>query len=123
VAGHTDNVPVSNPGRIAAGHKNNWYLSAHRAISVGSELSSQGVSQSRLAVTGYGDQRPISDNATEAGRRQNRRVESADSPTRHVGPAITASESQRSRRRPEARGSGQEGDEQGTARPSKWSRH
>jgi chemotaxis protein MotB len=93
VAGHTDNVPVSNPATIAAGHKNNWYLSAHRAISVGSELSSQGVSQSRLAVTGYGDQRPISDNATEAGRRQNRRVEVLILPTRHVGPAITASES------------------------------
>src|SRR5207237_6962717 len=41
VAGHTDNTRVVNEATIRAGHKDNWYLSAHRAISVGSELISQ----------------------------------------------------------------------------------
>src|SRR5206468_8868986 len=31
VAGHTDNTRVVNEKTIAAGHKDNWYLSAHRA--------------------------------------------------------------------------------------------
>ena len=91
VVGHTDNVPVTNPETIRAGHKNNWYLSAHRAISVASEMVSQGVSKGRLGVAGYGDQRPIADNSTAEGRKLNRRVEVLILPTRHVGSAITAS--------------------------------
>jgi chemotaxis protein MotB len=75
VAGHTDNTPVSNPATIQAGHKNNWYLSAHRAISVGTELQRANVNPARLAVTGYADQHPIASNASESGKAQNRRVE------------------------------------------------
>jgi chemotaxis protein MotB len=90
VAGHTDNVPVTNPATISAGNKDNWYLSAHRAISVGRQLMSQGVGAGRIAVVGYGDQRPVADNATAAGRKMNRRVEVLILPTRHVGPAVTA---------------------------------
>jgi chemotaxis protein MotB len=75
VAGHTDNTRVVNPQTIAAGHKDNWYLSAHRAISVGSALLSQNVNPQRLAVTGYADQRPVASNTSESGRAQNRRVE------------------------------------------------
>jgi chemotaxis protein MotB len=92
VAGHTDNVPVSNPETIKRGHLNNWYLSAHRAISVGTELIAQSVSKARISVVGYGDQRPIADNSTAAGRQQNRRVEVLILPTRR-GAAVTASES------------------------------
>jgi chemotaxis protein MotB len=91
VVGHTDNVPVTNPETIRAGHKNNWYLSAHRAISVASEMVSQGVSKGRLGVAGYGDQRPVADNSTAEGRKLNRRVEVLILPTRHIGSAITAS--------------------------------
>jgi chemotaxis protein MotB len=69
VAGHTDSTPVSNPATKAK-HPNNWYLSSHRAIAVGDQLLAGGVSGQRLAVTGYGEQRPISSNAA-----QNRRVE------------------------------------------------
>ena len=43
VVGHTDSQPVSNPATIQAGHKDNWYLSAHRAITVSKELQRQGV--------------------------------------------------------------------------------
>lgn len=75
VAGHTDNVRVSNPATIRAGNKDNWYLSAHRAISVGETLMRNGVSASRIGVAGYADQHPIASNDTAAGRAQNRRVE------------------------------------------------
>ena len=75
VAGHTDNTNVINPVTLQAGHKNNWYLSAHRAIAVGGILMSQGVNGQRLAVTGCADQRPIASNASEAGKAANRRVE------------------------------------------------
>jgi len=69
VAGHTDSTPVSNPATKVK-HPNNWYLSSHRAIAVGDQLMAGGVSGQRLAVVGYGDQRPVSTNAA-----QNRRVE------------------------------------------------
>jgi chemotaxis protein MotB len=92
VAGHTDNVPVTNPKTIAAGHLDNWYLSAHRAISVAKALMTQGVSKNRLAIAGYGDQRPVADNGTAAGRKQNRRVEVLILGTRHGGAAQTASD-------------------------------
>jgi len=100
VAGHTDNVPVTNPETIKRGHLNNWYLSAHRAISVGTELMAQGVSKARIVVAGYGDQRPIADNSTAAGRSKNRRVEVLILPTQHVGPAVTASDTEGQRPEP-----------------------
>ncbi len=75
VAGHTDNTRVVNPATIQAGHKDNWYLSAHRAISVGSALITDNVNPQRLAVTGYADQRPIAANNAEADKARNRRVE------------------------------------------------
>jgi len=81
VAGHTDNTRVVNEATIRAGHKDNWYLSAHRAIAVGSELIAQRVNPQRIAVTGYADQRPIASNASEQGKAQNRRVEVLILPT------------------------------------------
>jgi chemotaxis protein MotB len=75
VVGHTDNVHVANPETIRQGHKDNWYLSAHRAIAVTAELRKQSVSPTRLEVAGFADQRPVSPNTTDAGRALNRRVE------------------------------------------------
>ncbi|HVT89887.1 MAG TPA: OmpA family protein [Tepidisphaeraceae bacterium] len=75
VAGHTDNSPVVNPATRAAGHRDNWFLSSHRAISVGEELMSKGTNPQRIGVVGYADQRPVSSNASESGKAQNRRVE------------------------------------------------
>jgi chemotaxis protein MotB len=75
VAGHTDSTPVMNPSTIQKGHKDNWYLSSHRAISVGSDLISNRVSAQRIGVVGYADQRPAASNASEGGKSQNRRVE------------------------------------------------
>ena len=75
IAGHTDNTPVSSQATKAAGHKDNWYLSAHRAIAVASELMKNGVSSARVGVVGYADQRPAASNATSSGQATNRRVE------------------------------------------------
>ncbi len=81
VAGHTDNTRVVNPATIQAGHKDNWYLSAHRAISVNNILMTYSISSQRLAVVGYADQRPIASNGSESGKAQNRRVEVLILPT------------------------------------------
>lgn len=75
VVGHTDDQRVVNPATIAKGHKDNWYLSSHRAISVAGEMFAQQVSQSRLGVLGYADQRPAVAGTSESARQQNRRVE------------------------------------------------
>ena len=81
VAGHTDNTRVVNPQTIQAGHKDNWYLSAHRAIAVNNVLMNHSVNPQRLAVVGYADQRPIASNGSESGKAQNRRVEVLILPT------------------------------------------
>ena len=81
VAGHTDNQPVQHEATRRAGHKDNWYLSAHRAISVSELLQRDGVSTSRLGIAGYADQHPIASNADASGRAQNRRVEVLILPT------------------------------------------
>lgn len=88
VAGHTDNQRVMHQATIQAGHKDNWYLSAHRAISVSDALQKSGVAPQRLAVVGYADQHPIADNGTETGRAANRRVEVLILPTTVRSPAV-----------------------------------
>jgi chemotaxis protein MotB len=81
VAGHTDNQRVNNPETIRKGHLDNWYLSSHRAISVGKVLQEHGVGTQRIAVVGYADQRPIASNNDQQGRQTNRRVEVLILPT------------------------------------------
>lgn len=66
VSGHTDNV--GNP----AGNKR---LSKRRAQAVRKYLISKGIEGSRIEAVGYGSERPIASNDTEAGRQQNRRIE------------------------------------------------
>lgn len=55
----------------------NKKLSERRAQSVADYLATQGVKTSRLDEFGYGESQPVADNSTEAGRRQNRRVDIA----------------------------------------------
>ncbi len=64
--GHTDNV--GDP-RI------NQTLSEYRARIVMNYLTRHGIADDRVSTKGYGGSRPVADNATEAGRAQNRRVE------------------------------------------------
>jgi chemotaxis protein MotB len=70
VEGHTDNVPIRT-----ARFPSNWELSAARAVAVLRYLYQNGVAPSRLSAVGYGEFRPVASNATEAGRRENRRIE------------------------------------------------
>ena len=69
VEGHTDNKPIKTVAFYS-----NWELSAARAGSVVRVLQSHGVAPERLAVIGYGEQRPVQGNDTEQGRNANRRV-------------------------------------------------
>jgi chemotaxis protein MotB len=69
VEGHTDNKPIKT-----AVFYSNWELSAARAGSVVRVLANHGVGPGRLAVIGYGEQRPLKGNDTADGRNANRRV-------------------------------------------------
>lgn len=66
ISGHTDNT-----GNLQA----NKLLSENRAKSVVNYLISKGINANRLEFKGYGDTKPIADNATEEGKSQNRRTE------------------------------------------------
>ncbi len=66
VEGHTDSV---------GGEETNRELSEDRAGSVRKYLTNLGVPQANVARRGLGMSTPIAPNDTEAGRRQNRRVE------------------------------------------------
>ena len=66
IEGHAD---------LTGPHDKNMELSVKRAEAVKQYLISSGIQSSRLEVAGYGDTRPIADNASEEGRRLNRRIE------------------------------------------------
>lgn len=66
ISGHTDNV-----GKDA----DNLALSNNRAKSVIQYLQENGISGSRLTAKGFGAQKPLAGNDTEAGRAKNRRTE------------------------------------------------
>ncbi len=53
----------------------NKKLSDDRAKSVRAYLTEHGIDEKRLTAKGFGDEKPIADNDTEAGREKNRRVE------------------------------------------------
>jgi len=82
IAGHTDAQPVEHAATVKAGHPDNWFLSAHRAISVGKCLQSCQVGANRMAMVGFADQRPVASNETSGGRAKNRRVELLILPTK-----------------------------------------
>ena len=65
VEGHTDNV-----GDAAM----NQQLSQQRADAVMNYFVESGIAASRLSAVGYGQERPVASNDTDAGRAQNRRV-------------------------------------------------
>ncbi len=74
VVGHTCNTPIKKAETLAR-FKDNWYLSAGRAIVVMQMFHDEGVDYGRMGVMGYGEYRPIASNATAAGKAKNRRVE------------------------------------------------
>lgn len=71
VDGHTDNVALSGTGQF----KDNWDLSAARAISVVKFLIANGVSANRLVAAGFGEFQPLEPGDTPEVRSRNRRIE------------------------------------------------
>jgi len=66
VEGHTDSQ---------GSDKTNQKLSEERANSVRDFLIAEGIAADRLQAVGYGESRPIANNKTRAGRKENRRTE------------------------------------------------
>lgn len=66
IGGHTDNVGED---------ESNLKLSEARSATVKNYLVSKGVSSSRIASKGYGENQPIDTNSTPEGRQNNRRTE------------------------------------------------
>lgn len=65
IEGHADNI---------GGDEYNRRLSTRRAEVVAREFTARGLPAARIEIRGVGSTMPIADNATEAGRTQNRRV-------------------------------------------------
>ena len=79
IEGHTDNVPI-----VTEIFPSNWELSTKRAINTWLTMSGTSPKLTTLlndkgemifSVSGYAETRPISENATEDGRRENRRID------------------------------------------------
>lgn len=71
IDGHTDDVPLSGNGRL----RDNWELSAARAISVVQYLISRGASPERLVAAGFGEFQPLDPTDSQEARNRNRRIE------------------------------------------------
>jgi chemotaxis protein MotB len=71
IEGHTDNVPIHT-----AQFQSNWELSTARASEIIRILMTrEHIAPGRLSAAGYAEFHPVADNASEDGRRLNRRVD------------------------------------------------
>lgn len=70
VDGHTDSDPIRT-----FKYESNWHLSGARAVNVAYKLIRRGVPEANMSFRGFGAQRPVGDNASDAGKSRNRRVE------------------------------------------------
>ncbi|MGG3573139.1 flagellar motor protein MotB [Bacillus gobiensis] len=71
INGHTDNVPIHN-----SVYNSNWKLSAIRAVNfLDVLLENPQLDSNVFSTKGYGEHKPIADNASSIGREKNRRVE------------------------------------------------
>jgi DNA-binding response OmpR family regulator/outer membrane protein OmpA-like peptidoglycan-associated protein len=71
IEGHTDNVPIRT-----AQFRSNWELSTARATGIIQDLITQhNFSAEQLSAAGYAEFHPIASNATEDGRKLNRRID------------------------------------------------
>lgn len=73
ITGHTDNVPIG--GKLIERFPTNTVLSRTRATHAREALEQGGAVSDHITAEGYGESRPLASNATEDGRRKNRRVE------------------------------------------------
>jgi len=72
VVGHTDTDPIK---KTKDKWKDNWELSAERALSVLRYLVKRGIPEKKIQAVGCGESRPIASNSTASGKARNRRVE------------------------------------------------
>jgi chemotaxis protein MotB len=70
VVGHTDTDPIKK-----SKWKDNWELSAQRALTVTRYLIQRGIPDANIRAVGCGESQPIAPNTTAAGKSKNRRVE------------------------------------------------
>lgn len=71
VEGHTDNVPIRR-----SNYPSNWELSTARAVNVVKLFIDKcNFSPDKLIAVGYGEFKPVADNATAEGRAKNRRID------------------------------------------------
>ena len=70
VVGHTDTDPIRK-----SKWKDNWELSAQRALSVLRYLVKKGISADQIKASGRGQSQPIASNSSSSGKARNRRVE------------------------------------------------
>ncbi|RKY08514.1 MAG: hypothetical protein DRP65_08985 [Planctomycetota bacterium] len=70
VVGHTDSDPIRK-----SKWRDNWELSAERALTVLRYLTKQGIKAERIRAVASGASRPIASNSTSSGKAKNRRVE------------------------------------------------
>jgi len=70
IEGHTDNVPIAS-----SKYSSNWELSTARAASMLHFFIQKGIDPAKYSIAGYAEFRPLESNATEEGRKKNRRVE------------------------------------------------
>jgi len=72
VVGHTDTDPIR---KTKDKWKDNWELSAERALTVTRYLIGRGIAEDNIRAVGCGESRPIAPNSTTSGKAKNRRVE------------------------------------------------
>lgn len=79
IEGHTDNIPIYNYM-----YPSNWELSSKRAINTWRYMQSceedidkitNNLGQPIFSCSGYAETRPVSDNSTAQGRKENRRID------------------------------------------------
>ena len=77
VSGFTDDLPIQEGNRY---YRDNWELSAQRALTVTRALIEEGMSPSLVFAAAFADQQPVTPNVDDESRSRNRRVEIAPVP-------------------------------------------
>lgn len=72
VVGHTDSDPIKKTAKL---WKDNWELSAERALTVLRYMQGKGIRPERIRGVACGESRPVASNSTANGKARNRRVE------------------------------------------------
>jgi chemotaxis protein MotB len=90
VEGNTDNIPLGS----SSAFRDNWDLSAQRALAVVRSLQDDGIDPTRLVAAGMSQYQPVALNTTDEGRSKNRRIEVLLIAPDQIAPAIDTSAQQ-----------------------------